>query len=187
MMLEEKDEAVVWRGDKKHGLIKQFLRDVSWGELDYLVVDTPPGTSDEHLSVVKCLKSSMFQNGTQAKGGAIIVTTPQEMSLQDVRKEINFCRKVGMPVLGVVENMQGFVCPSCHGESDIFPTSSKASTRIMCEEMGLNFLGSVPLDPRVTLETVDPFPHFIDRYPQSKWADQFQQILKSIHNQLQQQ
>jgi len=88
------------------GLIKQFLRDVYWSDLDFLVVDTPPGTSDEHLSITQYLKASKID-------GAIVITTPQEVALQDVRKEINFCKKVGIPVLGVVENMNGFVCPSC--------------------------------------------------------------------------
>lgn len=88
------------------GLIKQFLRDVDWGTLDYLLVDTPPGTSDEHLSIATYLKDAGID-------GAVLVTTPQETSLQDVRKEINFCRKVGIRILGVVENMAGFVCPGC--------------------------------------------------------------------------
>ena len=88
------------------GLIKQFLRDVDWGEVDYLLVDTPPGTSDEHLSLVQYLSSTHVD-------GAVIVTTPQEVSLMDVRREINFCRKVNLPILGVVENMSGFICPSC--------------------------------------------------------------------------
>jgi Mrp family chromosome partitioning ATPase len=87
-------------------IIKKFLRDVYWSDLDYLVVDTPPGTSDEHLSITTYLKSSGID-------GAIIVTTPQEVALQDVRKEINFCKKVGIPIIGVVENMSGFVCPKC--------------------------------------------------------------------------
>lgn len=87
-------------------MIKQFLRDVEWGPLDLLLVDTPPGTSDEHLSIVQYLKDSGID-------GAILVTTPQEVSLQDVRKEINFCRKVGVPIVGVIENMSGFVCPTC--------------------------------------------------------------------------
>lgn len=102
------------------GLIKQFLRDVYWGEIDYLVVDTPPGTSDEHLSIVQYLKNTNID-------GAVIITTPQvgcgtisvlmimqEVSLMDVRKEINFCKKVGVPIIGVVENMSGFVCPKCN-------------------------------------------------------------------------
>ncbi|EPY76741.1 hypothetical protein CB1_001392002 [Camelus ferus] len=88
------------------GMIKQFLRDVDWGEVDYLIVDTPPGTSDEHLSAVQYLAAAHID-------GAVIITTPQEVSLQDVRKEISFCRKVKLPVLGVVENMSSFVCPRC--------------------------------------------------------------------------
>lgn len=105
-MLPSEDEAVIWRGPKKNGMIKQFLRDVDWSELDYLLVDTPPGTSDEHLSIVQYLKESGID-------GAVLVTTPQEVSLQDVRKEITFCRKVGIKILGIVENMSGFVCPCC--------------------------------------------------------------------------
>jgi Mrp family chromosome partitioning ATPase len=105
-MLSSPDEAVIWRGPKKNGLIKQFLKDVSWGPLDYLVVDTPPGTSDEHLSLAQYLKATGID-------GAVVLTTPQEVALLDVRKEITFCRKVGIPLIGVVENMAGFVCPSC--------------------------------------------------------------------------
>ena len=105
-MLPNKDEAIIWRGPKKNGLIKQFLRDVNWGDLDFLVVDTPPGTSDEHISIAQYMKESGID-------GAILITTPQEVSLQDVRKEINFCWKVGINIIGVVENMSGFVCPNC--------------------------------------------------------------------------
>ena len=106
-MLSSPDEAVIWRGPKKNGLIKQFLKDVAWGPLDYLVVDTPPGTSDEHLSLAQYLKATRID-------GAVVLTTPQELALLDVRKEITFCRKVGIPIIGVVENMAGFVCPNCH-------------------------------------------------------------------------
>jgi Mrp family chromosome partitioning ATPase len=105
-LLKSLDDAVIWRGPKKNGLIKQFLRDVDWDELEYLLIDTPPGTSDEHLSIVQFLKPSGIT-------GAIIVTTPQEVSLLDVRKEITFCKKVNLPIIGVVENMSGFVCPKC--------------------------------------------------------------------------
>ena len=132
------DEAVIWRGPKKNGLIKQFLKDVDWGELDFLVVDTPPGTSDEHLSLAKFLGAD----------GAVIVTTPQAVALLDVRKQINFCRKVGIPVLGVVENMSAFVCPKCSTATPIFaPTTGGAEG--MAAEMAVPFLGRVPLDPRV--------------------------------------
>ena len=105
-LLKSLSDAVIWRGPKKNGLIKQFLRDVDWEELEYLLVDTPPGTSDEHLSIVQYLKPAGLN-------GAIVVTTPQEVSLLDVRKEITFCKKVNVPVIGVIENMSGFSCPKC--------------------------------------------------------------------------
>lgn len=105
-LLSSLDDAVIWRGPKKNGLIKQFLRDVDWEDLEYLLVDTPPGTSDEHLSIVQYLKPA-------GMAGALIVTTPQEVSLLDVRKEITFCKKVEIPIIGVIENMSGFVCPKC--------------------------------------------------------------------------
>jgi len=105
-LLSSPDDAVIWRGPKKNGMIKQFLRDVDWGEVDYLIVDTPPGTSDEHLSAVQYLSAARID-------GAVIITTPQEVSLQDVRKEINFCHKVKLPIIGVVENMSVFICPKC--------------------------------------------------------------------------
>lgn len=97
-MLPSADDAVIWRGPRKNGLIKQFLTDVVWNELDYLIIDTPPGTSDEHISIVQYLKSTNVD-------GAIVVTTPQEVSMADVRKELNFCKKTGIQVLGIVENM----------------------------------------------------------------------------------
>ncbi|XP_040109745.1 cytosolic Fe-S cluster assembly factor NUBP2 isoform X1 [Oryx dammah] len=105
-LLEQPDEAVVWRGPKKNALIKQFVSDVAWGQLDYLVVDTPPGTSDEHMAVVDALRP-------YSPLGALVVTTPQAVSVGDVRRELTFCRKVGLRVIGLVENMSGFVCPHC--------------------------------------------------------------------------
>lgn len=103
-MLPGADDAVIWRGPRKNGLINQFLTDVVWNELDYLIIDTPPGTSDEHITIVQSLKASKID-------GAIIVTTPQEISMADVRKEINFCKKTGIPILGVIENMAGLQIP----------------------------------------------------------------------------
>lgn len=140
-MLPNQDDAIIWRGPRKNGLIKQFLTDVNWGNLDALIIDTPPGTSDEHLSVVTYLQDS-------AMDGAVIVTTPQEVSLMDVRKEINFCRKVNLPVLGVIENMSGFVCPACGHLEQIFAPST-GGAEAMCKQMDVPFLGSVPLDGRV--------------------------------------
>jgi Mrp family chromosome partitioning ATPase len=157
-MLPSAKDAVMWRGPKKNGLIAQFLKDVDWGDLDWLVVDTPPGTSDEHLSVVQYLKESGID-------GAVLVTTPQEVALQDVRREIDFCRKVGVRVIGLVENMAGFVCPNCRTESRIFkPTTGGA--RRLAKETGVEFLGSIPLDPRIG-KSADYGVSFLDEYPDS--------------------
>jgi Mrp family chromosome partitioning ATPase len=168
-LLPSKANAVIWRGPKKNGLIKQFLKDVDWGYLDYMVVDTPPGTSDEHLSIVQYMKETGID-------GAVIVTTPQEISLQDVRKEIDFCRKTDIPILGVVENMSGFVCPSCSTESQIFaPTSGGAEQ--MSKEMGLEFLGKVPLDPRIG-KSCDEGKSFLDEWPDSPATEAYLDIVQ---------
>ncbi|XP_069426606.1 cytosolic Fe-S cluster assembly factor NUBP2 isoform X5 [Ovis canadensis] len=118
-LLEQPDEAVVWRGPKKNALIKQFVSDVAWGQLDYLVVDTPPGTSDEHMAVVDALRP-------YSPLGALVVTTPQAVSVGDVRRELTFCRKVGLRVIGLVENMSGFVCPHCSARCPWTPSSRGA-------------------------------------------------------------
>jgi Mrp family chromosome partitioning ATPase len=131
-MLPNKDDPVIWRGPRKNGLIKQFLTEVLWEDLDYLIVDTPPGTSDEHISIIQYLKKANVY-------GAIVVTTPQEVALMDVRKEINFCKKTKTAVLGIIENMSGFVCPGCKCESQIFPPVT-GGARKMCEEMQVPLL-----------------------------------------------
>ena len=140
-MLGSKNDAVIWRGPRKNALIKQFLTDVDWDDLDFLIVDAPPGTSDEHISITQYLKDANVD-------GAIILTTPQEVALLDVRKEISFCQKVGLPVIGVVENMAGFVCPCCSTKSDIFAGAPNA-VQLMAQEMKVSYLGSIPLDPRL--------------------------------------
>jgi Mrp family chromosome partitioning ATPase len=141
-LLDTLDESVVWRGPKKNGLIKQFLRDVDWGHLDYLLVDTPPGTSDEHLAL------HSYLGPLKALTGAILVSTPQEAALLDVRKQIDFCRRVNLPIVGLVENMSGFVCPSCKGESQIWrPTTG--GVQALCEKESLPLLGRLPVDPLV--------------------------------------
>lgn len=170
-MLASKSDAVIWRGPKKNGLIKQFLKDVEWGDLDYLVVDTPPGTSDEHLSIVQYLKEAGID-------GAVLVTTPQEVALQDVRKEIDFCRKVGIPILGVVENMSGFVCPSCKNESQIFIPST-GGAQAMADDLGLELLGKVPLDPRIGM-SCDNGLSFLDEYPDSPATTAYLDIVQRI-------
>ena len=165
-MLPASDEAIIWRGARKTGLIRQFLRDVAWGELDYLVVDAPPGTSDEHISLVQALMAkaepppvgdggrdddaaaaaAAAAASTPGVTAALIVTTPQEVSLLDVRKGLSFCVKAGLPVLGIVENMAGFVCPHCAGCTDIFAPSSGGAAAL-CAAAGVPLLGRVPLDP----------------------------------------
>ncbi|KAM3721496.1 Cytosolic Fe-S cluster assembly factor [Dirofilaria immitis] len=127
-LLQNRYEAVIWRGARKNALIKQFLKDVDWGSLDYLLIDTPPGTSDEHISIVQFL----LQAGSV--DGAIIITTPQEISLLDVRKEIDFCRRTKINILGVVENMSSFTCPSCSKLSQLFP-STTGGAKTMCSEL----------------------------------------------------
>lgn len=118
-LLPTPDTPIIWRGPKKNGMIKQFIKDVDWDELDFLVIDTPPGTSDEHLSISTFLRQASETSSSTDSGidGALIVTTPQEVALLDVRKELDFCRKAGIRVLGIVENMSGFVCPNCHVSS----------------------------------------------------------------------
>lgn len=169
-LLPSSNSAVIWRGPKKNGLIKQFLKDVEWGQLENLVIDTPPGTSDEHLSIVQYLAAA---GGVD---GAVIVTTPQEVALQDVRKELDFCAKVGVPVLGVVENMSGFVCPSCGGESDIFIPSTGGALGL-AEEWGIEVLGKVPLDPRIG-KSGDYGQSFLEEYPDSPASVAYRSIVK---------
>lgn len=141
-LLPSPDAAVIWRGPKKNGLIKQLLRDVDWGDnVDYLLVDTPPGTSDEHLSIVQYLAEAGID-------GAVIVTTPQDVAILDVRKEIDFCKKVNLKILGIIENMSGFVCPKCHVNTDILPASSGGADKLG-SELGIPILGKVPLDPSI--------------------------------------
>lgn len=142
-LLGSQDDAIIWRGPKKNGMIRQFLSEVDWGQLDYLVLDTPPGTSDEHLS------ATTYLCNTTGNWGAVLVTTPQEVSLLDVRKEITFCKRLKVPIVGVIENMSGFVCPKCSTQSDIFPATTGGAAQ-MCEEMEVPFLGSLPLDPKIT-------------------------------------
>ncbi|XP_053299454.1 cytosolic Fe-S cluster assembly factor nubp1 isoform X2 [Pleuronectes platessa] len=172
-LLSSPDDAVIWRGPKKNGMIKQFLRDVDWGELDYLIVDTPPGTSDEHLSIVQYLSSTHVD-------GAVIITTPQEVSLQDVRKEIRFCQKVKLPIIGVVENMSGFVCPKCKNTSQIFPPTSGGAEQ-MCADLNLPLLGKVPLDPRIA-RSCDEGKSFLSEVPDSPAAKVLQSIVQSIQD-----
>nr|XP_044603189.1 cytosolic Fe-S cluster assembly factor NUBP2 isoform X2 [Equus asinus] len=147
-LLEKPDEAVVWRGPKKNALIKQFVSDVAWGQLDYLVVDTPPGTSDEHMATVDALRP-------YSPLGALVVTTPQAVSVGDVRRELTFCRKTGLRVVGLVENMSGFVCPHCAECTNVF---SRGGGEELARHAGVPFLagrarewGAAPAGPAAGL------------------------------------
>jgi ATP-binding protein involved in chromosome partitioning len=133
-LLQDQNQAVLWRGPMKHSAIRQFIADVNWGELDFLVIDSPPGTGDEHMTVLRTIPEAL----------CVIVTTPQEISLADVRKTINFLQYAQANVLGVVENMSGLICPHCHEEISLF---KKGGGMELAKKYGLNFLGAVPLDP----------------------------------------
>jgi ATP-binding protein involved in chromosome partitioning len=137
LVLSSRDSPVVWRGPMKMAAIKQFIQDVSWGSLDFLLIDLPPGTSDEPLSVLQLIPEL---------AGAIIVTTPQDVSLLDSRKAVNMVKAMKLPVLGIVENMSGFKCPHCQEIINIFGTGGG---REMAEEMDVPFLGAIPMDPQV--------------------------------------
>ena len=136
LMGDNKDAATIWRGPLKIGVIRQFISDMEWPDLDYLIIDSPPGTGDEPLTVAQTIPDAK----------ALVVTTPQEISLADVRKSINFCRQVKMEILGLVENMSGLTCPHCHQSIDLFKSNGG---EIMAKKEGLRLLARLPLEPEV--------------------------------------
>lgn len=138
-MLETETDSVVWRGPLKHSMINQFIGGVNWGELDYLFIDAPPGTGDEPLSVVQTIGDI---------NGAVIVTTPQAVSIFDVKKSITFCQKIMLPIFGIIENMAGFVCPNCKTVTPIFGQGGGVN---VANEFGVSLLGEIPLDPTMVL------------------------------------
>lgn len=138
-LIADEDVPIIWRGPVKMGAIRQFLEDVRWGDLDYLVVDLPPGTGDEPLSIMQLIPKA---------DGAVIVTTPQDVALLDSRKSINFCKQMNVPVLGVVENMSTMQCPHCGGSVEVFKSGGGEKA---AAEMGVPFLGRLPLDADIAL------------------------------------
>jgi Mrp family chromosome partitioning ATPase len=154
-LLRDPDEAVIWRGPMKMGVIKQFITDVAWGELDYLVVDAPPGTGDEPLTICQLL-------GPEA--GAVIVTTPQQVAAVDVAKSINFCCQLEMPVAGIIENMSGFACPHCGKVTEIF---SSGAGEALAQKFGVELLGKIPIDPAICRDgdAGTPFIHHDAKTP----------------------
>jgi len=173
-LLRNEEDAVIWRGPLKMSVIKQFLKDVEWGPLDYLIVDSPPGTGDEPLSVCQLIPAR--REGSVFLDGAVVVTTPQELSLADVRKSINFCRKLEMPVLGVIENMSGFVCPKCGEETEIFKSGGGER---MAREMGVRFMGRIPIDPRI-VDASDAGQSYSHLHPESPGAAAFDRAIQPI-------
>lgn len=169
-MMKDRDEAIIWRGPLKIQAIRQFVADMDWGELDYLIVDAPPGTGDEPLSVAQTIKGVH----------AVVVTTPQVVALADVRKSINFCKSVKLPILGVVENMSGFVCPNCNETVDIF--SSGGGEKI-ARDFDLPFLGRVPMDPRVVIagDTGVPYLSSNEETPATK---AFSSVVEAVANRM---
>ena len=167
ILLEGRDQAVIWRGPMKMTVIKQFLKDVEWGELDYLIVDAPPGTGDEPLSVCQLI---------EGLDGAVIVTTPQEVAIADVRRSVNFCHQVNVPVLGIVENMSGYVCPHCGKETDIF---SRGGGEKLAGEMQVPFIGRIPLDPRVVMAG-DGGYSFVRSHPEAPVAQAFSGVVQVV-------
>jgi Mrp family chromosome partitioning ATPase len=137
-MLPDRDKAVIWRGPKKSAAVLRFIGGTEWGELDFLIIDSPPGTGDEHLTVLKNIPDIL----------AVMVTTPQELSLADVRRALSFLRTAGGKILGLVENMSGLCCPHCGGDIRLF---KKGGGRMLAEENGIPFLGEIALDPAAVL------------------------------------
>lgn len=135
-LMQNRDQAVIWRGPAKSGVIRQFVGDVQWGRIDFLIIDAPPGTGDEPLSVAQIIPEAQ----------AVIVTTPQEVALADVRKSINFCRTVHLSMLGLIENMGPFACPCCGKSISLFKSGGGEAT---AKQMEVPFLGSLPFDPNV--------------------------------------
>jgi len=166
-ILQNEDDALIWRGPMKTGVIKQFLGDVEWGELDYLIVDCPPGTGDEPLSIVQLIKDP---------DGAVVVTTPQRVAAVDVRKSLTFCRKLDIPVLGILENMSGFSCPKCGEVSEIFRTGSGQK---MATDFEIPFLGALPIDPAIVAACDGGVP-FIQQYENTETAKLMKNLMAPI-------
>jgi Mrp family chromosome partitioning ATPase len=166
-LLKNDEDAVIWRGPRKMAVIRQFLAEVVWGNRDFLIVDVPPGTGDEPLSVCQLIEDA---------DGAVVVTTPQEVALGAVRRSITFCRELALPVIGVVENMSGFVCPKCGERTELFKSGGGER---LAREMHVPFLGRIPLDPALTLAGDDGHP-LVERLAESATARALESVFKPI-------
>jgi len=167
-LLQKTSDAMIIRGPMKNGAIQQLLADVAWGELDYLVVDCPPGTGDEPLSAVQMLNKGAV--------GAVIVTTPQDVALVDVEKSISFCQQMKLPIIGMIENMSGFICPHCDKRSDIFKSGGGSK---LAEKYDIPFLARVPLDPRMVVAGDSGKPHILS-HPESECSIALEQAADQV-------
>ncbi len=171
-LLQDRDTPVIWRGPMKMGAISQFLGEVAWGDLDYLIVDLPPGTGDEPLSIAQLIP---------AMDGSLVVTTPQEVALTSVRKCINFSKTLGVPVLGIIENMSGFVCPHCGKRVDVFGSGGgEAAAR----ELSIPFLGRIPLDPEIVRSGEAGTPFVLNEEGSPSVAAEFDSIVSKVAERL---
>jgi Mrp family chromosome partitioning ATPase len=159
----DRDNPVVWRGPLKHSAISQFLGEVEWGNLDFLIVDLPPGTGDEPLSVAHLIKNV---------DGAVIVTTPQDVALLDSRKTVTFSRMISIPVIGIVENMSGLICPHCQKEIPLFKIGGGEKA---ARDLKIPFLGRIPIDPEMVIDCDRGMP-FVMSHPKSEATKAFKQI-----------
>ncbi len=162
----KEDEPVIWRGPMLHGVMKQFLGDVDWGTLDYLVIDLPPGTGDVQLTLSQVIPLS----------GAVIVTTPQDVALLDARKAIAMFKKVNVPILGIIENMSGFVCPHCNERTEVFGSGGGQKT---AERLGVPLFGSIPLDPKL-MRASDSGQPLLVTAPDSPLAQVFIDVARAV-------
>jgi ATP-binding protein involved in chromosome partitioning len=167
LLLEDKDSPVIWRGPAKMAAIKQFLEDVSWGKLDYLIVDLPPGTGDEPLSIAQLIEKI---------DGAVVVTTPQDMALVSVRKSITFAHMLKVPVIGIVENMSGIICPHCDEKIDIF---GKGGVEKAAKDFNVPVLAALPIDPTIAEIEDSGQVHTLDSNV-NEWSKEFSKIVDSV-------
>ena len=165
-LLQDPNLPVIWRGPMKMKAIQQFIGDVDWGELDWLIIDSPPGTGDEPLSVAQLIPAT----------GAIVVTTPQEVSLMDSRKAVAFAHKLNLKIIGIIENMSGMVCPHCGKKINLFKEGGGERVSL---EFGIPFLGRIPLEPEIVISGDEGKP-FIIHQPGSPASKAFADIVEAI-------